>query len=154
MPCPPLYWMAADPADNQRVAPFCDGLIAAARPDRAVFEALARVSAARALPCLRRASCSAAPSPWPTLRARPPACAPPDELLHGVSEGIYMKAHRALDAYDSAAQRSQAALAARTGGLSEPVGRCRPHARGLGHSHRRQTRPGRAAPGRIPRARH
>ncbi|KGC19966.1 luciferase-like monooxygenase family protein [Burkholderia gladioli] len=156
MPVPrrPLYWMAAAPADNLRVAPLCDGLIAAARPDPAVFEALARVSAARALHCLRRASCSAAPSAWPTLRARPLAWAPPDELLHGVSVGIYMKAHRALDAYYSVAQRSQAALsaaraalAARTGGLSEPVGRCRPHARERGHSHGRQTRPGRAAPG-------
>ncbi len=47
---PPLYWMAADPADNLRAAPFFDGLIAVARPDPAVSEALARVSAARALP--------------------------------------------------------------------------------------------------------
>ncbi|WP_416360876.1 LLM class flavin-dependent oxidoreductase [Burkholderia gladioli] len=129
VPRPPLNWMAAAPAGNLRVAPFCDGLIATARPDPAVFGALTRVSAARALPCLRRASCSAAPSPWSTLRARPLAWAPADELLHGVSEGIYMKAHRAPDAYDSVAQRRQAAPAARTGGLSEPVGRCRPHAR-------------------------
>ncbi|MGG2041322.1 LLM class flavin-dependent oxidoreductase [Burkholderia gladioli] len=77
VPRPPLYWMAADPADNLRVAPFCDGLIAAARPGPAVFEALARVSATRARPCLRRASCSAAPSAWPTLCARPLAWAPP-----------------------------------------------------------------------------
>ncbi|WP_186141715.1 LLM class flavin-dependent oxidoreductase [Burkholderia gladioli] len=154
VPRPPLYWMAAATADNLRVAPFCDGLIAAARPDPAVFEALARVSAACALPCLRLASCSAAPSAWPTLRARPLAWATPDELLHGASVSIYTKAHRALDAYDSVAQRSQATLAARTGGLSEPVGRCRPHARERGHSHRRQTRQGRAVPGRIPRARH
>ncbi|WP_186057858.1 LLM class flavin-dependent oxidoreductase [Burkholderia gladioli] len=50
VPPPPLYWMAAARADNLRTAPFCDGLITVARPDPAVFEALARVSAARALP--------------------------------------------------------------------------------------------------------
>nr|WP_244125993.1 LLM class flavin-dependent oxidoreductase [Burkholderia gladioli] len=50
VPRPPLYWMAADPADNLSAAPFCDGLIAVARPDPAVFEALARVNAARAAP--------------------------------------------------------------------------------------------------------
>ncbi|WP_186075055.1 LLM class flavin-dependent oxidoreductase [Burkholderia gladioli] len=60
------------------------------------------------------------------LRLRPYACActwscatakaPPgraDELLHGVSEGIYMKTQRAIDIYDSVAQRSQTALSRR-----------------------------------------
>ncbi|MDN7726523.1 hypothetical protein [Burkholderia gladioli] len=36
-----------------------------------------------------------------------------DELLHGISEGIYTKAQRALDAYDSVAQPSQTALSRR-----------------------------------------
>ncbi|MEK6418395.1 MAG: LLM class flavin-dependent oxidoreductase [Burkholderia gladioli] len=36
-----------------------------------------------------------------------------DELLEGVSDGVYMKAQRALDAYDSVAQRSQTALSRR-----------------------------------------
>ncbi|WP_186118830.1 hypothetical protein [Burkholderia gladioli] len=71
-----------------------------------------------------------------------------------------MKAQRALDAYDSVAQRSQTALS-RRGPRSLRELKVYPNlwagvglTRGRGHSHRRQPRQGRAAPGRIPRARH